>query len=230
MLQLLLRRSSFATLLSFALLAAAGGCESSEPNLEAQAVTAGSATRVVHSMKTADASQHQIRKVLVVAMHTQPQFRNPMEDAIASNLRARGLETVTAHTVIPDAMQVNREHLKQEAQRNGCDTVLIAGVLSRKDVDVMDPGMAVGGRGEFRAGYPALSYQSYQQAPTSTDERQVVLETKVFDANTESLLWVARSEAVIQPNITPRFPVFAQSIGDKMQQDGLLPATTTTST
>jgi hypothetical protein len=182
---------------------------------------------VVQSTAAPDLGRHPIHKILIVAMHTRPDLRNPFEDAFARDLESRGIQAVPAHTLLPDPQQVNRERLTQEARRGGFDTVLIAGVIRRQNVVTLDPGVTVGDRGEFRPGYPALSYKSYDQAPSDTVEHEVILETKIFDANDASLLWCARTGPLTTTDVTPQLPDLAQSLTNKMQEDGLVPAPAT---
>jgi hypothetical protein len=166
-----------------------------------------------------------INKALVVAVLERNDLRRQMEDEFVRQLKAHGVDAIAGYSILPSPSdEMDREKLKQEAERNGADAVLIAGLVHIERSTGEDPGRAVGGRGDFRAGYPALSYQSYDQPPMTTQIRDVTMETRVFDARSRDLLWDARTRTIIMREPAKDIPQFVRTLVNGMRMDGLLPS------
>jgi hypothetical protein len=159
-------------------------------------------------------------------MLSRDDLRRQMEDEFARQLKERGVDVVPCYTVGKAADQgpVSREELKRHAASVGADAVIIAGLVRVDRETKMDPGELVGDRGEYRPGYPALSYESYEQPPTTTQERTAILETKVFDAKTAGLLLTARTETAVMTDPAQAIPGFVQVIVQQMEKAHLLPS------
>lgn len=191
----------------------AGGCASPSP----------SPTKVISSMDTPTTGRQPVRKVMVVAMLRRPEIRKLIEDEYARQLGAHGVQAVQGYTLMTEPDQVTRERLKQEASRVGADAVLISGVVRREANEVTTPGILVNSRGEYRPGYPPLSYEAYQQAPETEQQRTNFIETKVFDARSNDLLWTAQTETVVMTDPNRHIPGFVQAIVAQMAKDHIVP-------
>ena len=138
-------------------------------------------------------------RILVIGVAKSPLNRRLFEDEFVRQLKSRGTDAIASYTVLPDAQQGDQADVAKKVAELGADTVLITRLVSKKVVQVYVPGTPY---------YPPPFYDTwpnyygygyrYMYTPgyIAKDE-YAVIETNLYDAKTNKLIWAASSETGI---------------------------------
>lgn len=135
-------------------------------------------------------------KVMVVGVSKKAVNRRIFEDEFAAQLIAHGVEAVASYTVLPDKKQDDQEAIAAKVKELGADSVLITRLVSKKTVKVYVPGMPYFpppyyGRWPDYYGY---GYREMYTPGYMSEEQYAVMETNLYGAANDSLIWAATSE------------------------------------
>lgn len=97
-------------------------------------------TKVTSTWEAPSAQQVQFNKVLVVAVVASEPVRRQMEDRLADELRAKGMNATQSYRFVQEGAQMNRDMLKQIATTNDFDGVLVTRYLGRSTKVTYVPG------------------------------------------------------------------------------------------
>jgi hypothetical protein len=150
------------------------------------------------------------KSVLVVAVMKNETVQRMFESEFAKRLKGRGINAVESFRVLPDGVALEgdagREAVVAAIKEQGIDAVLTTRVTGRRSQHEEIPGMTItagygypyGGAGAW-GGYAGVAYtfggpskpttQGYSHETVFLD-----IETHLFDARAEKLIWGARSE------------------------------------
>jgi hypothetical protein len=170
------------------------------PALAAAAFLAACAsTTIVDQWQSADFKGGPFKRILVVGITKEATVRRIFEDEFVGQLRARGTGAVASYTLIPDDGQVERPRLERAVKESGGDAVLITRVVKvehRTQVVPGTPAFPGFGRdiyGIYGTGWGGV-WTGYASPPAVFQYDEVKVETKLFDARTETLVWAAQSD------------------------------------
>jgi hypothetical protein len=138
-------------------------------------------------------------KIMVVGIAKSPVNRRLFEDEFVRQLKSRGTDAIASYTVVPDEKQADQEAIAKKVAELGADTVLITRLVSKKIVQVYVPGTPY---------YPPPYYGSwpdyygygyrYMYTPGYiADDEYAVVETNLYEAKSDKLIWAASSETGI---------------------------------
>jgi len=150
------------------------------------------------------------KSVLVVAVMKNETVQRMFESEFAKRLKGAGINAVESFRVLPDGVALEgdagRESVVAAIKAQGIDAVLTTRVTGRRSKSENIPGMTItagygypyGGAGAW-GGYAGVGYtfggpskpttQGYSHETVFLD-----IETHLFDARAEKLIWGARSE------------------------------------
>ena len=188
------RALSCAALLLLALLPALSGCASTK----------------VREVWRDEAYGGHPKSVLVVAVMKNLTVQRQFESEFAKRLKERGIKAVESFRVLPDGVALEgdagREAVVAAIKEQGIDAVLLTRVTGRRTQKEEIPGMTItagygypyGGAGAW-GGYAGVGYTfGGPSKPTtqgySHETMFLDIETHLFDAKAEKLIWGARSE------------------------------------
>jgi len=185
---------SCAVLLLLAMLPALSGCASTK----------------VREVWRDEAFQGHPKSVLVVAVMKNLTVQRQFESEFAKRFKERGISAVESFRVLPDGVvlegDAGREAIVAAIKSQGIDAVLLTRVTGRRTKSEEIPGMTItagygypyAGAGAW-GGYAGVGYtfggpskpttQGYSHETVFLD-----IETHLFDAKAEKLIWGARSE------------------------------------
>jgi len=138
-------------------------------------------------------------KIMVIGVARKPINKRIFEDEFVRQLKARGTDAVASYTVMPDDKQGDNDVIAAKMKEQGADAVLIARLASKKTVHTYIPG---------RFSYPPSYYSNWRdyygygsQAVYSpgymAEDEYALMETNLYDAGTDKLIWSASSETEI---------------------------------
>jgi|PlaIllAssembly_1097288.scaffolds.fasta_scaffold16940_3 hypothetical protein len=188
------RALSCAALLLLALLPALSGCASTK----------------VREVWRDEAYGGHPKSVLVVAVMKNLTVQRQFESEFAKRLKERGIKAVESFRVLPDGVALEgdagREAVVAAIKEQGIDAVLLTRVTGRRTQKEEIPGMTItagygypyAGAGAW-GGYAGVGYTfGGPSKPTtqgySHETMFLDIETHLFDAKAEKLIWGARSE------------------------------------
>jgi len=138
-------------------------------------------------------------KILVIGMAKSPLNRRLFEDEFVRQLKSRGTDAIASYTVLPDEQQGNQAAIAKKVAELGADTVLITRLVSKKVVQVYVPGTPYYPP-PFYDTWPNYYVYGYRYMYTPgyvTNDEYAVIETNLYDAKTDKLIWAASSETGI---------------------------------
>ncbi|HUV99933.1 MAG TPA: hypothetical protein VMV88_07215 [Gallionella sp.] len=138
-------------------------------------------------------------RILVIGMARSPLNRRLFEDEFVRQLEAHGASAIASYTVLTDAQQGDQAVIAKKVTELGADAVLITRLVSKKVVQVYVPGTPY---------YPPPYYDNwpdyyvygyrYMYTPGYiANDEYAVIETNLYDARTDKLIWAASSETGI---------------------------------
>ena len=135
-------------------------------------------------------------KVMVIGVAKSPVRRRIFEDEFVRQLNAWGTEAIASYTVLPDKEQSDRAVIAQKVKELGANTVLITRMVSKKTVQVYVPGTPYFPPPFYGTwpDYYGYGYQSMYSPGYVTENEYAVIETNLYDARNEKLIWAASSE------------------------------------
>lgn len=159
----------------------------------------GCATTSLTSSWKDPAYSGQPRKVLVIGVSRKPVIKRMFEDEYVRQLKERRMPAVAGYTVMPDAKQNDHTVIAAKMKEQGADAVLFTRLASKKTVLTKVPGsfsVQPSYYGNWRDYYAYGSQVMYTPGYTAEDE-YALIETNLYDAVNDKLIWSANSEIEI---------------------------------
>ncbi len=158
------------------------------------------ATTMLTSVWKDPSYRGQPRKIMVIGIAKKPLNKRIFEDEFVRRLKTRGTNAVASYTVMPDEKQGDHTVIAAKLKEQEADAVLISRLASKKTVHTYMPGSVSNPPsyyGNWRDYYGYGSQAVYTPAYTAEDE-YAVMETNLYDAVNNNLIWSASSETEIQ--------------------------------
>jgi len=163
-------------------------------------------------------------RIMVIGMAKNPLKRRLFEDEFVRQLNAWGSDAIASYTVLPDKEQNDQKIIAEKLRELGADTVLITRLVSKKTVRVYVPGTIYyppphygRWRNYYDYGYQAMSTPGYM-----TENEYGVVETNLYDASNEQLIWAASSETGISGSNIELIKSYIGVMMKAMAKQGLL--------
>jgi len=144
--------------------------------------------------------QGQPRKIMVIGVAKKPLNKRILEDEFVRQLKARGTNAVASYTVMPDEKQGDHAFIAAKMKEQGSDAVLISRLASKKTVYTYVPGNVTyppSYYGNWRD-YYGYGYQAVYTPGYTAEDEYALMETNLYDAGNDKLIWSASSETEIR--------------------------------
>lgn len=136
------------------------------------------------------------QRVMVVAVSNEAITRRIIEDEFTLQLKSRGVDAIASYSILPDRSQNDQEIIAKTVIQLGADALLISRMVSKRNVKVYYPA-TVSHRPPhygkwhhyYKDGFEMINTPAY-----STKYEYVLMETNLYDARSENLLWAATTE------------------------------------
>ncbi|MFZ5570275.1 MAG: hypothetical protein ACOZF0_07715 [Thermodesulfobacteriota bacterium] len=163
-------------------------------------ITGCSTTTQLYSVyKDAEYKDGPVKKLLIVGIFDKPAKRKLFEETFVREFKNEGVAAVASSAVMPLDQQITKETLKAKALELGLDTVMVTHLLGVDKDEVYDPS---GDQWIPRSYYYGFgTYYTYVTTyvyyPDYYSEHVFVrLETNLYSAATEKLIWSVSSETM----------------------------------
>ena len=191
------------------------------------------ATEITASWKNDDArAAADVNTILVTALTGRTTARQAVESDLASAIEKKGYKAVKSIDVMPPTFSSSetpdRDKLLSSINGSGADAILTVALIDKETETRYVPGNAAYAPvprfgyygtfwGYYNTWYPTLYAPGYYE-----EDKVYFLETNLYDAKTEQLLWSAQSESY-NPSSLPDFAdEFARVVVSKLEDDGIL--------
>ncbi|MEQ1525956.1 MAG: hypothetical protein ABL902_00800 [Gallionella sp.] len=190
----------------------------------ASLLLSGCASTQLTSVWKDPAYQTSPKKVMVVGVAKKPVKRRIFEDEFVAQLKARGTDAIASYTVLSDKKQDDQEAIAVKVKELGADAVLITRLVSKKTIKVYVPGtpyMPPPYYGRW-SDYYGYGYQNMYSPGYMAEEQFAVMETNLYDANKDALIWASTSETEISGSDQGRIREYIGIMVKNMGENHLL--------
>ena len=159
---------------------------------------AACSTTYVSSLWKDPTYQVKPHKIMIIGIAKSPANKRTLEDDFAKQLKLQGTDAVSSYAILPDDKDGNKDAIAAKMKEQGADAVLITRIASRKTVYT----------NLLEVYAPPQSYRTWQNyyeygygnitSPNDVEEtKYAVMETNMYDAGNDKLIWSASSETEI---------------------------------
>lgn len=191
-----------------------------------------SSTQITGSWKSPDATSQTYNKIIVAALTDNVQTRQTIENSLQAQLQQQGINATKSIDVFPPALMREQgsdtDMLLSKIQGEGYDAIMTAAVIDKETETHYVPGnyayapvTRFGWYGSF-AGYYSYLYPTLYQPGYYNKDKVYYLETNLYDAQSEKLLWSAQSKTYSPASLSKFADKFAQLTVNQMEQDNLI--------
>ena len=164
------------------------------------------------------------QRVMVIAVSREPISRRIFEDEFVLQLKERGTDAIASYTVLSDKNQDEQESIAKMVVELGADSLLISRLVSKRSVRVYYPA-TVSHRPYYYGKWPDYymhGYETFNTPGYSTKYEYSLMETNLYDASSDSLLWAATTESGVSSFNQPLIKPYISTILNIMFESGLL--------
>jgi hypothetical protein len=193
-----------------------------------------SSTQIMGSWKSPEIAAQNYQRIVVAALTDNVLARQEVENDLQIQLQQRGIEATRSIDLFPPSasarMGPDVNLLLERIKENGHDAILTAALVDEQTETRFVPGtmgyhpmnrfMWYGSfRGYYNFWYPTLYQPGYY-----TEDKVYYLETNLYDAHNDQLVWSAQSKSYSPRSLRKAASRFAEITVQKMGEDNVLPA------
>jgi hypothetical protein len=155
-----------------------------------------------------------LRKILIIGVDRKQETKILLENEFALQLKAKGIDAVPSHTVLPEDTILEKEMITAKISELRIDSVLIATLVDVKETEAY----------ESSAFFAPTGYYGYymQCCYNVMSGYNVEIETRIFDAHYDTLIWSALSATVLERAPEKTIKSYIASIVSELQNGKLL--------
>lgn len=168
-----------------------------------------------------------VRSVVVMGINRDTTARRVYEDAMVAELAARGVKALASYKVLPDDGPAPQEAIQKAVADAGADAILISRTVSVSDEVRVSPGMVMGppygfGWRGFYGYYHGMWSSAYYVPPSIYTVRNVLVDTRLFDAREHNVLWSGSSTTTPTGSMQKTIDQFAATIAEALARDKVI--------
>jgi hypothetical protein len=196
-------------------------------------------TLITSSWRKSNATANSYHKIFIAAITKDVAAKQAVENGLQQQLEQKGLTVVKSMDVFPPNFSTQTGQKKElvlgQIQQTNADAILTVALL-RKETEThyvptggyWNPGLRYGYYNSFwnyyNNWYPSVYSPGYY-----AQDKVYYLETNLYDAKTEELIWAAQSKTYNPTNIDSFLKGYVSAIYKQMVKDGVLSPQTTAS-
>jgi hypothetical protein len=185
-------------------------------------LAACASTRLVNQWRSPEPVAGPFRSILVLGIAEQETNRRIFEDTLVATLKARGVAAVPSYRFIPSSDEVADEQTLQAAVGDaGADSVMITQLVEERNEIRYTPAYPSGIGTPRLYGYYRSSW-TYWHPPRVDRFKIAVLETNLWDAESEELIWSGTTETFEPRELRQEVEGFAKLIVDALGKNALI--------
>jgi hypothetical protein len=166
-----------------------------------------------------------IKNVLIIAIIDNQEIRAILEKHFKDWLKVKGVESMTSVDLLPidDNTKLEKEAIIEVVDKYENDTILITRLVGYGETEVFS-------RGRPQYFYNYYGFYNYGMVyvtwPVVSGEKvQISLETGLYDAKTESLIWAGESQLKNPKTTGIAIGQVVDMVMKELEKNGLLPKT-----
>ncbi len=179
-------------------------------------------TDIVSQWKKPGPAGSACTNVLVIGISGQESVRRNFEDGFAKQLAAMGVGAVCGYTLIPDSGKADRAAIAKAVASSGADGVLVVRLVRVAQKVAVAPGEELPLTPDDLYGYYDWAWGEYYEPPTVYSYDVVDMETKLFHAANQDLLWALSTESLYPSDLEKGIASFSKTVLGTARKDGLL--------
>ena len=195
----------------------------------------GSSTSIVGSYKAPGVTQVAFKKLFVSTLTGNAAAKQSVENGISEFLNTRGIATVKSIDVFPpdfhsSGNDKDKEVVLKAIRDKNCDGILTIALVNKETETHYVPGTGVypapgfGHYGTFGA-YWAYGYNSFYQPGYYENTKVYYIETNLYDATSEKLVWSAQSKTYDPSSLDDFLKGYEKAMAEQVVKDGLVAPT-----
>jgi hypothetical protein len=152
-----------------------------------------------------------LKRVLIIGVFKRDYMRPKFEEEFVRQFKAKGVDAVSAYRVLPSTKELEKNEIRLKVNELNIDAVLVTRLVDERTVEtyihptqmiVARPRYArpyYGGYANYNNlhGFYGGSVQVINTPGYTLVEKFVVLETNLYDAKTEEIIWNVTSETLL---------------------------------
>jgi hypothetical protein len=155
-----------------------------------------------------------LRRILIIGVDRNQEMKKLLENEFVLQLKAKGIDAVPSHTVLPEDIILEKEMITAKISELRIDSVLITTLVDVKETEAYESST-------FFA--PTGYYGYYMQCCYNVmSGYNVEIETRIFDAHYDTLIWSALSATVLERALEETIKSYIASIVSELQNGKLL--------
>jgi len=187
-----------------------------------------SKTSVTGVWKKSDYAEQPLNSILVVALTGDQHNKTLWENIMADKLNQNGLSALTAVSSFPGDPKITEDEIMKYVKQQGIDGVLVTRLVDTKKEEVYYPpsGGYYGGNygyyNRFGSYYPHAYDTVYTTPGRTTTHTTVLLETNLYLASTQELIWSMSSDTFDPRSINQLVESVSKKVVQTLQKDNLI--------
>jgi hypothetical protein len=166
-------------------------------------------------------------KIMVAGLTPNVEAKSTIENDLTAALTAKGVVVIKSIDAFPQTFtkDVSKDEMLSKIRNQGADAILTVTLVDKQTESRYVPGtygyapMPMYNRfwGYYNYWGPTMYSPTYY-----TQDKIYYIETNVYDAKTEELVWSAESETYNPENLSGFSPELANIIAKKLEKDGII--------
>ncbi|MFA1770876.1 hypothetical protein ACD591_06205 [Rufibacter glacialis] len=191
-----------------------------------------SSTQITGTWKSPEAATTSFNRIVVTALTDNVVARQTIEAHLQTQLQQRGVTAVKSIDMQPPGLiqnnQSNPDAILEKIRGDGHNAILTVAVVDKDTETRYVPGTTMyapmsrfGWYGSFRGYYGYMAPTLYNPG-YYTQDKVYFLETNLYDAASDRLLWSAQSESYSPSSLQDFSEKFAELTVTRMQEENLI--------
>ena len=177
----------------------------------------GTSTSITRSYKKPGTTVKTYKKVFLSVIASDVATKQTIEDQLAAGLQTNGVEVVKSIDAFPPNSEVgDKETLLNKIRSYNPDAIITVALIDKATEQRYVPGNFY----NYYSGWHSSVYSPGYY----TNDKIYYLETNLYDATAEDLVWSAQSETYNPSNLESFIEGYRKAIRKKLQEDGIIPA------
>ena len=181
-----------------------------------------STNKLLSSWNNESFEQSSLSPVLVIGITKNDETKRRIyEGTFVDSLNSAQTKAIASYTFSKQSIQPSEKALREAIKKTNAKTILITHLVSDSEKDFYVPSSLVIGTNSYNGlySYYPLVYNSVSASGSFVSTTKVVLETNLYDVESEKLIWTARTES-IDPVMTRKYyqqliDLFLNDLSDK---------------
>lgn len=159
------------------------------------------------------------RKIVVLSLVWDPNNRKRVDQVFVRQIKARGLDAIAGYEIVPEPKLPERATIAARVKETGADTLLFAKLMDKESSlrYVQEAGHYEGNVYNTWPDYYGAGYV------TAVDPEYAIVEVKLFDVETEQIIWSAMTKTEIRSDRQASIEAYATGILDALHKERLIP-------